>query len=669
MAGTSQTAASVLVSSCDAAFERCETFLEFARDILATATAGEPAVAAAVMEFAPARGPQFLAQQGLQKLSHGGTYGLDPEHVALMVKALQQQSVLSVARTTPPVGFKPHQLVIAPLAAAGENWRVVELMALPAPGEDRIPASQQADLKELAEILAGYLNRFQEREVARSRPVTTPQFWQQFDEFLVRLQPLLETRAAVAVAVNDARVLIGCDRVSIGLCRGPHIRITGVSGNESVQDRARLIQTMARLAEGVLALGTTVTYRGNVDEIPPQIERPLADYLAESRTRMVQLVPLRAPVPLRLEDEEPRPTPVAERSLLGVLIIEQGTHSRPQPGILERTELLVPHIEASLANCRKLESVFLLPVLERLGRGLRWFEGRRLRTALAVLAILFCAGVALAVIPYEYRVEGRGRAMPTVQHDVFAPWNARVQSIHIQSGQRVTAGELLLGLHSDELDFEETAATTELQEQQKLVLSLTQQQHAARRRSDQESYSRLEADFVKARIAVEGATRKLQRIQDRKQQLELRAPAAGVVVTFQLDQLLQNRPVQRGDLLLQLMEPAGDWRLEVEIPEYRTGHILTALNQTTTHELPVDYVLATAVETRHRGQLTEVANRSTESPQNGTALKAHVRIDPQDLAQRTIGAEVTARIHCGRKSLFYVLFGDVVEFVQRWVWL
>ena len=37
--------------------------------------------------------------------------------------------------------------------------------------------------------------------------------------------------------------------------------------------------------------------------------------------------------------------------------------------------------------------------------------------------------------------------------------------------------------------------------------------------------------------------------------------------------------------------------------------------------------------------------------------------------QPRIGAEVRAKINCGEKSLGYVLFGDVVEFVQKYFWL
>lgn len=34
-----------------------------------------------------------------------------------------------------------------------------------------------------------------------------------------------------------------------------------------------------------------------------------------------------------------------------------------------------------------------------------------------------------------------------------------------------------------------------------------------------------------------------------------------------------------------------------------------------------------------------------------------------------IGAEVIAKINCGKKPLGYVLFGDVIEFLRKRLWL
>jgi hypothetical protein len=56
------------------------------------------------------------------------------------------------------------------------------------------------------------------------------------------------------------------------------------------------------------------------------------------------------------------------------------------------------------------------------------------------------------------------------------------------------------------------------------------------------------------------------------------------------------------------------------------------------------------------------------SEEQGTIVEVFAGIDPDELPQRRIGAEVTAKINCGRRSLGYALFGDVIEFLQRKLW-
>ena len=157
-------------------------------------------------------------------------------------------------------------------------------------------------------------------------------------------------------------------------------------------------------------------------------------------------------------------------------------------------------------------------------------------------------------------------------------------------------------------------------------------------------------------------------LQQRLAKLTVKSPAGGVIATFQLQQQLQHRPVQRGERLLQVMDDTGPWRLELEVSEYRMGHLLTALAQSADGTLPVEYVPATAVEKTYAATLTEVASRSNHSQEAGTIVEAYARLNPDDLPHRRIGAEVTAKIECGQKSLGYVLFGDLVEFLRRKLW-
>jgi hypothetical protein len=645
--------------------DQCSLVEMFVQRLLDMAIEHEPITAACVMELSATQPPRLLAGQALDLLAVNGIYDLDPNHIALLQTAIRQQAMLVMLdRTVPDSVLKPHSLILAPVPGSGPR-RVVELLMLQAPSPEEV-----AQLKDVAAALADCLQRFHERQPTPREPAAPSAFWQQFDALLLKLQQSLDVRRTIAIAVNDGRLLLGCDRVSIALKHGSRTRIAGISGQESIQQRARLVKFMSRVADVVLRLGSPITYAGEADDLPPQLEEPLAAYLAESRMRMVQMIPLREPVPLALDDSDPNARQDhGPRKVLGVLMIEQALEARPKPGLSEKAELLAPHVETALANAERHESIFLLPLWRGIGRMFRWFKGRRLWTALAIVCLLILVGLALALIPWEYRVEGTGLAMPVVQHEVFAPWDADVRDIRIDSGQRVKAGDVLLVLESDELDAEKIATQNELQEKQKLVLALAQQQHAARRKGDVEELARLEADFVKATIEAKGARTRLDKIESRIAKLTITAPADGVIATFQVRQLLQHRPVRRGELLLEVMEPQGEWRLELEIPEYRMGHLLRQLNSSPERTLPVDYVLATAVETSHQGTLTEVATRSNESSEEGTILEAYVQIDPRDLPYQNIGAEVIAKIHCGKKSLFYVLFGDVVEFVQRYLWL
>ncbi|MCA9030751.1 MAG: HlyD family efflux transporter periplasmic adaptor subunit, partial [Planctomycetaceae bacterium] len=352
----------------------------------------------------------------------------------------------------------------------------------------------------------------------------------------------------------------------------------------------------------------------------------------------------------------------------GCLVVEQATEARPRTNVVQRTELLTEHIETAIHNAQRYESIFLLPLWRFIGRTIGWFKGRRVWAALAIIAGIALVGAGLAYIPWEYRVEAKGLAMPVDQHEVFAPWDGDVVTVFVESGQRVEQGQKLVQLQSDELDAEKVRIVSEVNELKKTVLQREAEARSADSRPADERI-RIEFEAKKAEIELEGAQDRLKVVEDRIANLLVTAPAPGVVATFQVKQLLQNRPVRRGELLMQVMDDTGEWRLELEVPEYRKGHIERAIANSGDEKLKVEYVLATAVETSHEGHVTLISNRSNQSQEEGTIVEVHAAINKEDLGNRNIGADVTAKIHCGKKNLFYVLFGDVVEFVQRYFWL
>ncbi|SFI18604.1 HlyD family efflux transporter periplasmic adaptor subunit [Planctomicrobium piriforme] len=651
---------------CDQLLDGSSTIRAFAQSVVEALVEIEGLDAAAVVDILSQQDQRILAAQSLERLSVDGFYSLDPDHQSLILECLRQQKLALVPeRSVPEAGLKQHSLLMAPMRNTEGPHRVLELFRLNAFRPD-----EAAHLREVAETVVSYFRKFEQDQAARGKAAPADNFWQSLDLFLIKLQQSLDLKQTVAVATNDGRLLIGCDRVSLALKHGVRTKIYGISGQEGVQHRANLVKAMTRLSHEVMQTGNALTYKGIAEELPPQLEVPLAEYLAESRTRMVHFLPLREPAPLMPDEDETKPRQQPpERKVLGVMIVEQAAEARPKPGVLDKAELIAHHVEVAVANCERHETIFLLPVWRTLGRGLRWFKGRRLWTAIAIVLGVIAVGLGLWLIPWDYRVQGAGLAMPVIQHEVFAPWDGDVREVLVESGQRVTAGTLLLRLESDELDAEKIQIENELQEKQKLLAALTQQENVARRKNDVDELTKIVSEFVKTGIEVEGAESRLKKIKSRIEKLNIKAPADGVVATFQVRQLLQNRPVKRGELLMEVMEPDGPWRLELEVPEYRMGHLMQALNASPDHTLPVEYVLATAVEKGYPGTLKLVGTRSNESQEEGTIVEVYADIDAKDLPAKNIGSEVTAKINCGKKSLFYVLFGDVVEFVQRYLWL
>ena len=81
------------------------------------------------------------------------------------------------------------------------------------------------------------------------------------------------------------------------------------------------------------------------------------------------------------------------------------------------------------------------------------------------------------------------------------------------------------------------------------------------------------------------------------------SPIDGQILTWDVEpQLLESRPVQRGQVLLAVGDLAGPWQLELRLPDDHAGYVLEA-EQTIDPKLDVDFLLATDPGTTYRGHV------------------------------------------------------------------
>ena len=160
--------------------------------------------------------------------------------------------------------------------------------------------------------MTGHASRFLERrQTEATKPGDSSTFLAEFEQFILQLQRGEDVPEVAATAANDGRQLLGCDRLSVAVHKGRKTSIVAISGQDEVNARANLTRAMAAIAARIIELREPITFSGRIENLPPQIEEPLGNFIHESGSRLVKLIPLIEPEPLidRDDSEDHRPTP------------------------------------------------------------------------------------------------------------------------------------------------------------------------------------------------------------------------------------------------------------------------------------------------------------------------------------------------------------------------
>jgi hypothetical protein len=559
-------------------------------------------------------------------------------------------------------------LVLAALQKNKEVVGVVEIFQ-----RHDTPAQARPGFLQFVEQMTGYACRYLDNQGKEdpNSSMAVSKIAEDFEQFVLQLHKSLDVKEVAFTAANDGRLLVGCDRMSVAVLDGRKTVIRAISGQDSVNHRANLVRRMTKLASHVIRTNEKMEYTGKVDHLAPKVERALADFVQESGSRMVTVIPIFQPDPvIEKEDSNGRPKEKV-RKAVGGIIIEQVAESQPKAGVLEKGDLVSDHVGAAIYNAKQYNRLFLMPLWRGLGKVFGFLEGRNgLKAALIVLA-LAGAIAALVMVPWDYRVEGQGRMMPVIQKDVFVPWDGEVVEIMVDSGQHVEEGQLLLQIKNPDLKTQRTAAIGEYRSKEALLRTINNELTRNLRPAEPNKRNELEGQMKQTQEEMASLAEQIAIIEERIASLSVKAPISGVIATFQLEQLLLNRPVRRGEVLLEIKHDDGEWQLELDVEEKRMGHFLDAVKANNNDlSLPVEFVLATDSESKFEGKVSKVSTRANSSQEAGSVVMVFCEFKKDQLPrQPRIGAEVRAKINCGEKSLGYVLFGDVVEFVQKYFWL
>jgi multidrug efflux pump subunit AcrA (membrane-fusion protein) len=464
--------------------------------------------------------------------------------------------------------------------------------------------------------------------------------------------------------VNEGRRLIGCDRVSVAIRRGGKCPVEAVSGQDTFDKRSNVTVLLSKLAAAVAKTGEDVWYSGDTSDLAPQVEEALEAYVDESHTKSMAILPLKEP-----REEEAKFTSEEEHEpaeVIGALIVEQMVDSRTPDGFLQRVEVVRTHSSTALTNALDYEGLFLMPVWRFLGRGTRYFRGRALPKTLAIIGAIVAAIGFLCFYPAEFKLEGDGRLRPTIRQNVWAEVDGFVRHLHVKHNDPVTKGDLLVVQENRDLD-QEIVDLRGRKLQDIATFTSTSNQLADDEELPDAERAQLEAKLTQLRLSINSLTEQVRLLEEKQEMLKVYSPIDGRVVTWNMEDRLKDRPVNRGENLLEVADPAGDWELEVMMPEYRMGHVAKA-KAASDEKLPVTFYLAQNPKYQLTGKVEEIHNSADVRGEEGNTVLVRVSFDQNEFRKIVndpqIGATATAKVHCGYRAIGYVWFHDLVDFVR-----
>ena len=501
----------------------------------------------------------------------------------------------------------------------------------------------------------------------------------QVDRFSRAVHETLDPVSTAFVLANEARRIIGCDRVSVLVKRGRKLRLEAVSGQESIERRASAVQAVEALVRVVAKAGDPLWHPDPATELPPQIEEELEVYVDESHATALAIVPL----------EKPRPTPVVQTGgvdavavakaeatpkvapePIGALVAEWFSSSTFEGGKRARVELVAEHGRVALANALAHTSLPLYPLLNLLGKSKALTTARNLpKTILALLATA-AAILALVLVPADLRLEGKGTLEPVHHRDVFAGIDGVVESIApgVEHAADVKEGQLLASLRNIELDVALTDVLGRKAASEEQLVS-TRRAILEDKKISADEKTRMAGRAAQLQREIESLEAQRTLYEAKKLSLAVRSPIDGVIVTWQVRDRLMLRPVEKGQVLLNVADKTGPWELEIHLPDDRLGHVNRAYAEARAagRELEVDYILATDPGTRHVGTVREIHEQAEVRGEQGNTVLLRITIDPSRHEKEELGAgaSVTTRINCGKRPLGYVIFHDLVAFIQQ----
>ena len=584
-----------------------------------------------------------------------------------------QSSMGTPAGPGPAAGNPSDYLVLlAPIRLDQQVVGLVEVWQRPNHPATAVPGFLQV-LTRLAELASVFVRNHQRRRI-----IGEQQLWIQLEAFARQIHGSLNPTEVAYLVANEGRRLVECDRLSVALRQGRRTKVEAISGADVVEKRSNLVQLLRKLCDQVLAWGERLVYQGSRDEsLPPNVVKALDDYLAESASKVLAVLPLRDE--REGEGEKAKPARSA-------LVLEAFEPAVTPEQLVTRLEVVGKHAASALYNAseyRRIPMRWVWRPLAQLQDGL----GGPTRAIFAAVGVALGAlAAALVFVPYPLKMDAKGQLLPQERHYIYSPVDGTVIRFEegVEPSRDVTENQSLVLMHDLQLESKLVQLAGEIASAQQDVDAMGQQINAATNEQDRLRFTN---ERKQKEVVLNSKTQERNALRERTHSDEarpgyfwLKSPQRGTVLSWDFRETLTNRFVKPSEPLLRIGAKDRGWEVELKIPQKHIGQILQAFEPGNPRaELDVDLLVVSAPTRTFKGKLSRDKIAGEASPNKEDAsdsepmILASVRIDGSDIpaAQRippdllVTGTEVHSKVRCGDRRLGYSLFYGLWEFVYE----
>jgi multidrug efflux pump subunit AcrA (membrane-fusion protein) len=556
-------------------------------------------------------------------------------------------------------------LVIHPMGHDDEIEGLIEIFQRP----DTQPNTQRGYLQFLTQMCGLAAEWFKNRKLRDLGDRHS--LWAQADQFARAAHESLDVRETCYTIVNEGRRLMGCDRLTIATLKGGRCRVEAVSGQDTLDSRSNVVTLLGNLATKVVKSGEPLWYAGSTEDLPPQIEQAIEEYVDQSYTKSLAVIPLRKSQQVDPGPSETGGVAVEERAhtgqIVGALIIEQIESDIPRDILAPRLDLVYEHSARALSNAIDHNSLFLMPVWRAIGKSAWVVQARTLPKTVTIAVALGLLVVAMIAIPYPYRMWAKGALEPKIKQEVFAPMPGDIMDVKVDHGTTVEAGQELVVMRNPDLTIRIKEAEGQLNATRQKLNALRYQYNSSKQKMTETDQAKTAAEISQAEVQVQSLEASMKLLAARQEQLVVRSPIAGRVITWDAKRLLQNRPVETGQVLLTVAAAESDYEIKLFMPEKRSQKVAANRDamkaRDASAEPKVEYILMTEPGKTYYGKIADISDTTESHDEHGNIVPIRVAPDQKITAGRP-GASVSAYVHCGHRPLGWCMLHEAWEWLE-----